>query len=68
MHRANSEAARAINANTAKMLRDLADIVEKGEYYDIEIGGLGQFYTIFGEPIRRQYTFRIVTEEVPGNG
>jgi len=63
MRKNNSEACKAVSENAAKMLRDLADIVERGDYYDIQFNGLGQYYTLLGEPVRRQYNFMIVTEE-----
>lgn len=68
MPRRSSEVTKAIGASAAKLLRDLADVVERGEFYDLEIQGLSQQYVLFAEPIRRQYIIRVVTVEEVGRG
>lgn len=63
MPKRSSEVTKVMAARGAKLLRALADVVERGEFYDLQIDSMGQYYSFMGEPVRKQHTIRIITEE-----
>jgi hypothetical protein len=66
MPRQRSEVTKVVGKRAAELLRSLADVVERGEFHDLQIDSIGQYHSLLGEPIRKQYSIRIVTEESSG--